>query len=177
MHALHVSPAKSAVLPITGFVPHLHAFDTSAAQARLLIVDDDPRLLHSLRELLRDDAMEVITSRSGKDALEQLSSTRFDLVLLDLCLPDVGGHKIMDTIKRDKIDVDVVVISGRVEIEAAIGALKRGAYDYVRKPYSFEEILATVRNALEGRRLRQANRYIALELEHSERMYRYLVDA
>jgi diguanylate cyclase (GGDEF)-like protein/PAS domain S-box-containing protein len=174
---MNISSTTPAIVPLNGFLPHLHAFVPGTDQSRLLIVDDDPRLLHSLRELLRDDAMEVITSRSGKEALEQLSSTRFDLVLLDLCLPDVGGHKIMDTIKRDKIDVDIVVISGRVEIEAAIGALKRGAYDYVRKPYSFEEILATVRNALEGRRLRQANRYIALELENSERMYRYLVDA
>ncbi|MBD8532822.1 MULTISPECIES: EAL domain-containing protein [unclassified Massilia] len=174
---MHVSQAKSEILPIPGFAPHLHAFDSGAAQSRLLIIDDDPRLLHSLHELLRDDDIQVTTSRTGKEALEQLASARFDLVLLDLCLPDVGGHRIMDVIRREKIDVDVVVISGRVEIEAAIGALKRGAYDYVRKPYSFEEILATVRNALEGRRLRQANRYIALELENSERMYRYLVDA
>ena len=169
-----------APLPLTpnkAFVPFLDAFHTRAAHPRLLIVDDDPRSLASLRELLTDGVAEIATARSGKDALARLSSSRFDLVLLDLCLPDVSGHKIMDFIGREEIDVDIVVISGRVEIDAAIGALKRGAFDYVRKPYGLEELTTTVRNALEQRRLRQANRHIALELENSERMYRYLVDA
>jgi diguanylate cyclase (GGDEF)-like protein/PAS domain S-box-containing protein len=163
--------------PITAFVPHLHAFDARKDQPRLLIVDDDPRSVHSLRELLHHQALEVSTAHNGRDALAQLSTRRFDLVLLDLCLPDVTGHKIMDCINREEIDVDVIIVSGRVEIDAAIGALKRGAFDYVRKPYDMEELSTTMRNALEQRRLRQANRHIALELENSERMYRYLVDA
>ncbi|KQQ86369.1 EAL domain-containing protein [Massilia sp. Leaf139] len=158
-------------------MPFMDAFNTQAYHPRLLVVDDDPRSRASLRELLKDSVMELATAQNGKDALAQLSTGRFDLVLLDLCLPDVGGHTIMDFISREAIDVDVVVISGRVEIDAAIGALKRGAFDYIRKPYGLEELTTTVRNALEQRRLRQANRHIALELEHSERMYRYLVDA
>jgi diguanylate cyclase (GGDEF)-like protein/PAS domain S-box-containing protein len=168
---------SSPLLPNKAFIPFLDAFHTRSARPRLLIVDDDPRSLASLRALLTDGVTEIATARSGKDALAQLSSSRFDLVLLDLCLPDVNGHKIMDVISREEIDVDIVVISGRVEIDAAIGALKRGAFDYVRKPYGLEELTTTVRNALAQRRLRQANRHIALELENSERMYRYLVDA
>ena len=169
--------AWSPIPPDISFVPHMDAFGKQADYPRLLIVDDDPRSRDSLRELLKDAATELATARNGKDALVQLSSRRFDLVLLDLCLPDVNGHKIMDFIRREAIDVDVVIISGRVEIDAAIGALKRGAFDYVRKPYGLEELTNTVRNALEQRRLRQANRHIAIELENSERMYRYLVDA
>lgn len=159
------------------FVPYLDAFSTKTDYPRLLIVDDDLRSRDSLRELLKNVALELATARNGKDALAQLSSRRFDLVLLDLCLPDVNGHTIMDFISREAIDVDVVIISGRVEIDAAIGALKRGAFDYIRKPYGLEELTTTVRNALQQRRLRQANRYIKIQLENSERMYCYLVDA
>ena len=102
---------------------------------------------------------------------------RFDLVLLDLRLPDISGHEIMDFINDKGIDADVIVMSGEVGIDAAIGALKRGAYDYLRKPYSREELLKTVANALQQRRLEMANRRIASQLENSEKLYRYLVDS
>jgi diguanylate cyclase (GGDEF)-like protein/PAS domain S-box-containing protein len=172
-----LSSGQPPITSTPAFTPCLHAFDAQPDQPWLLIVDDDPRSVHSLRELLRHQALEVRTAHNGREALAQLSTGRVDLVLLDLCLPDTTGHKIMDFINREEIDVEVIVISGRVEIDAAIGALKRGAFDYVRKPYDIEELSTTMRNALAQRRLRRANRQIAVELEKSERMYRYLVDA
>ena len=146
-------------------------------QPRLLLVDDEPRLLASLYELLRDRGYHLTTASSGSEAIAHLSTLRFDLVLLDLRLPDIGGHEIMDFINAKGIDADVIVMSGEVGIDAAIGALKRGAYDYLRKPYAREELLKTVGNALEQRRLAMANARIANQLENSEKMYRYLVDS
>ncbi|XYJ10947.1 EAL domain-containing response regulator [Telluria sp. B2] len=148
-----------------------------ADQPRLLLVDDEPRLLASLYELLRDRGYHLTTAGSGSEAIAHLSTLRFDLVLLDLRLPDIGGHEIMDFINAKGIDADVIVMSGEVGIDAAIGALKRGAYDYLRKPYAREELLTTVGNALEQRRLATANARIANQLENSEKMYRYLVDS
>ena len=148
-----------------------------ADQPRLLLVDDEPRLLASLYELLRDRGYHLTTAGSGSEAIAHLSTLRFDLVLLDLRLPDIGGHEIMDFINAKGIDADVIVMSGEVGIDAAIGALKRGAYDYLRKPYAREELLKTVGNALEQRRLATANARIANQLENSEKMYRYLVDS
>jgi diguanylate cyclase (GGDEF)-like protein/PAS domain S-box-containing protein len=150
---------------------------TSHDQPRLLLVDDEPRLLASLYELLRDRGYQLITAATGGEAIAHLSKLRFDLVLLDLRLPDIGGHEIMDFINEKGIDADVIVMSGEVGIDAAIGALKRGAYDYLRKPYSREELLKTVANALKARRLEHANARIANQLENSEKMYRYLVDS
>ncbi|AXA92890.1 EAL domain-containing protein [Massilia sp. YMA4] len=144
---------------------------------RLLLVDDEPRLLSSLYELLRDRQYHLVTATCGSEALAQLNRLQFDLVLLDLRLPDMSGHEIMDYINARGIDCDVIVMSGDVGIEAAIGALKRGAYDYLRKPYSREELLKTVENALQKRRLAVDNQSIAQRLENSERMYRYLVDS
>ncbi|MET0268058.1 MAG: EAL domain-containing protein [Duganella sp.] len=147
---------------------------------RLLLVDDEPRLLSSLYELLRSHDQHdyhLVTATCGAEALAQLAKLKFDLVLLDLRLPDIGGHEIMDFMNRHSIDGDVIVMSGEVGIDAAIGALKRGAYDYLRKPYSREELLKTVENALQKRRLAIDNERIAAQLENSEKMYRYLVDS
>src|SRR5450830_974122 len=144
---------------------------------RLLLVDDEPRLLSSLYELLRDRSYHLVTATCGSEALAQLNRMQFDLILLDLRLPDMSGHEIMDHINRRGIEGDVIVMSGDVGIEAAIGALKRGAYDYLRKPYSREELLKTVENALQKRRLAVDNQCIAQRLENSEKMYRYLVDS
>ncbi|WP_426103927.1 putative bifunctional diguanylate cyclase/phosphodiesterase [Massilia sp. TSP1-1-2] len=144
---------------------------------RLLLVDDEPRQLASLHDLLRERGYHLHTAATGKDALGLISSLRFDLVLLDLRLPDMSGHAIMDFINEQAIAADVIVMSGDVGIEAAIGALNRGAYGYLRKPYSREELLKTVTNALQQRRLQHANRRIASQLENSEKLYRYLVDS
>jgi len=146
-------------------------------QPRLLLVDDEPRLLASLSELLKGHGFALTTASSGNEAIAHLSRSRFDLVLLDLRLPDISGHEIMDFINECGIDANVIVMSGEVGIDAAIGALKRGAYDYLRKPYGREEIMKTVGNALEQRRLARANRLMAQQLESSERMHRYLIDS
>jgi len=147
-------------------------------QPRLLLVDDEPRLLSSLYELLRvQDSYQLVTANSGAEALAHLSRQQFDLLLLDLRLPDMSGHDIMDFVNAREIDCDVIVMSGEAGIEAAIGALKRGAYDYLRKPYNPPELLKTVENALQKRRLAVDNTRIAQRLENSEKMYRYLVDS
>jgi diguanylate cyclase (GGDEF)-like protein/PAS domain S-box-containing protein len=144
---------------------------------RLLLVDDEPRLLSSLYELLRPFDYVMVTATTGAEALAELTRGPFDLILLDLRLPDMSGHQIMDFINEKGIAGDVIVMSGEVGIDAAIGALKRGAYDYLRKPYSREELLKTVGNALQKRRLASANAHIATQLENSEKLYRYLVDS
>ncbi|PQO94398.1 two-component system response regulator [Massilia phosphatilytica] len=161
----------------TSSSPHDTQTSLGIDQPRLLLVDDEPRLLASLYELLQGRGYQLVTAATGGEALAHLARLRFDLVLLDLRLPDIGGHEIMDFINEKGIDADVIVMSGEVGIDAAIGALKRGAYDYLRKPYSREELLKTVANALKQRRLEQANARIASQLENSEKMYRYLVDS
>jgi diguanylate cyclase (GGDEF)-like protein/PAS domain S-box-containing protein len=144
---------------------------------RMLLVDDEPRALASLRALLHGAGFQLTVARNGSEALAYLSTTRFDLVLLDLHLPDIDGHAVMDYLNAESHDASVIVISGKVEIDAAIGALQRGAHDYLRKPYSREQLFNTIDNSLRRRRLEQTNRRVARRLENSERMYRYLIDA
>ncbi len=147
------------------------------APAEVLLVDDEPRMLSSLSGLLKSRNFVLTCAASGSEAIRYLSQGAFDLVFLDLRMPDIGGHEIMDFMNARQMQSNVIVTSGDRGIEAAIGALKRGAYDYLRKPYTPEELFKTVDNALQHRRLQAENRRIAWQLESSERKYRYLVDS
>ena len=145
--------------------------------ARLLLVDDEPRLLQSLCDLLSNRGFILVTSNSGTEAIARLSAEMFDLVILDLRMADISGQEVMDYMNLHQMDANVIVTSGDVGIEAAIGALRRGAYDYLRKPYPREELIKAVQNALHQRQLEAENKQIAGKLESSERIYRYLVDS
>ena len=157
---------------------HLGASDsTHSRRPRLLLVDDEPRVLASLQEMLEGRGYAISTAATGSAALACLAAQRFDLVLLDLLMMDVDGHQVMDFINLHDLKADVIVVSGVVGIDSAIGALKRGAHDYLRKPFTREELLRTVENALRQRELQQTNRRMTAALEMSEKKYRYLVDA
>jgi diguanylate cyclase (GGDEF)-like protein/PAS domain S-box-containing protein len=118
-----------------------------------------------------------VSANSGTEAIAQLSREVFDLVILDLRMPDITGHEIMDYMNVHQMDANVIITSGDSGIEAAIGALRRGAYDFLRKPYPREELLKAVQNALQQRRLTAENKQITTKLESSERIYRHLVDS
>jgi diguanylate cyclase (GGDEF)-like protein/PAS domain S-box-containing protein len=149
----------------------------AAPPVQVLLVDDEPRMLSSLVELLKGRGYLLTKATSGEDAIEQLQQTSFDLVILDLNLPGISGHDVMDFMNTRQIGANTIVTSGASGIDAAIGALKCGAYDYLRKPYAREELLKTVDNAMQQRRLQADNLNIALKLENSEKVYRFLVDS
>jgi diguanylate cyclase (GGDEF)-like protein/PAS domain S-box-containing protein len=143
---------------------------------RALLVDDEPLMLTSLAALLESRNFDLTTANCGSDAIQLLRRNVFDLVILDLQMPDVGGHAIMDFMKTQRCEASIIVTSGAKSIDAAIGALKRGAYDYLRKPYTREELEKTIDNILQHRALQAENRRIATVLDQSEKMYRFLVD-
>lgn len=147
-----------------------------AFSPKILIVDDEPRMCESLRMLFGRKGYEVCTAGSGAEARAILQDRQFDVALLDMVMPDTNGHQLMDLINQKSRDTDVIIITGNASLEFAIGALKRGAYDYVRKPFEFEELLATVENALNQKRLKRENEIIHEKLEWSESRYRRLVE-
>jgi diguanylate cyclase (GGDEF)-like protein/PAS domain S-box-containing protein len=143
----------------------------------LLLVDDEPRLLASLHALLDGFGYRIETAVGGAAAIEALSRIQVDIVLLDLNMPQVSGHDVMRFMQQNAVDASVIVLSGDRDIEAAIGALRHGAWGFLRKPYQHEELLKTVTNALGKRRLEEENRAVSWRLEHSERLYRFLIDS
>src|SRR6185369_4906527 len=150
--------------------------DTPGTTLRILVVDDEPRLRRSLTLLLEGTDREIDECATGSEAIAALARRQYDLVLLDLRLPDVTGLEVMDWLAKRLPAMTVIVVSADDVIDSAIGALRRGAYDFVRKPYQPEELLRTVDNALQRKRLERTNALISARLERSERLHRYLVD-
>ncbi len=142
---------------------------------RILIVDDEPRICDSLRLLLSGQGYKIQTANSGQTALGCLSEDRVDLALLDLMLPDMNGLELMAYVKRKRPNTPVIVISGHGTMDTALEALRKGAYDYLRKPFEFEELLKTVENAFGQKMLEEENKVINEKLRLSEDRYRQLV--
>ena len=142
---------------------------------KILIVDDEPRMCESLKVLLSGQAYEVQTAQSGREALGRLSENRFDVAVLDVYMPDMTGHELMERILHEDRSTLVIMITGNASVDSAVTALKRGAYDFIKKPFEFDELLKTVQNALEQRRLQHQTREMIGKLARSEEQHKYLV--
>jgi PAS domain S-box-containing protein len=150
--------------------------NTMYQRPKILIVDDEPRMCESLRLLLGNQGYEIHTANSGQEARDALTTLRFDLALLDIVMPDMDGHQLMDHISLRNPDTMIIAITGHASLESAVAALRRGAYDYLRKPFEYEELLKTVQNALNQKQLKSEKRIADGKLELSEERYRYLVE-
>ncbi|KPK85176.1 MAG: hypothetical protein AMJ81_04050 [Phycisphaerae bacterium SM23_33] len=119
---------------------------------RILVVDDDPLVRRSCERILGQD-YDVRLTEDGRRGLALLEAERFDLALVDLKLPDISGVDILGRAPDGFPDVPIVVITGYATIQSAVEAIKMGAFDYVAKPFSPEELEAAVHKALRERRL------------------------
>ncbi|MCB5184016.1 EAL domain-containing protein [Methylobacillus gramineus] len=154
-----------------------HSTDKVMSKPSLLIVDDNARLAESLQYLLELNGYTAEVCSSGKDALQLITDIRFDLMLLDLSMPGMNGFDVLTELATHNRRIPVIVISGTKTLNAAIEAMRLGAYDFVRKPYQPEELLRTIENAIEKSSLETQNRSINARLEESENLYRYLVNS
>ncbi len=127
--------------------------------ARLLIVDDEPTVVLSLTSFFESQGFEVQGCEDGASALDQLHRKSFDVVLLDLLLPDIHGMEILDEIKDRYPEVAVVIMSAAGTIETAVQAVKAGAEDFFKKPFVLEEASLALQRTLEMRRLQKQNVY------------------
>ncbi len=150
--------------------------DTTAGSARVLLADDDPRLLESLHGLLSLYDHRVDTALGGRQAMDMLRHNSYDLLLLDLRMPEVSGHDVMAFMREQGIQTMTIVVSGETSVDDISRALKAGAYDYLKKPYVPEELLATVNNAVRKKRLEDSHRMMQSRLKRSERLHRLIVN-
>ena len=146
-----------------------------ANEPKILIVDDEPRMRDSLKILLDNQGYTIRTANSGKDALKTLSKEVFDIVILDVVLQDINGHRLLEHISDRTPDTVVIFITGYATIDSATEALKKGAYDYIKKPFECDKLLKTVENALCQKRLKYEKEAINNKLAVSEDRYSYLI--
>ncbi|HTV57524.1 MAG TPA: sigma-54 dependent transcriptional regulator [Verrucomicrobiae bacterium] len=138
--------------------------------AKILIVDDESGIRESLGAALRDEGYEVGTAATGEECLELLEQRDFDLVMLDVWLPNMDGLTTLERMQERDGAPMAVMISGHGNIETAVRSTKLGAFDFVEKPLSLEKIVLVVRNALEYVRLEEENRRLRAELEHKHQI-------
>lgn len=149
---------------------------SSAPAPSLLIVEDEPRYLASTRMLLAQYMRVIDIAASGAQAYSLLARHEYDLVLLDLRLPDADGEDILAYLREYQPAARVIVMSGDERIDGAIQALRLGASDYLRKPCEPEELIRTLRNAAQKLSLERDNARMRQEIERSEHWHRLLVD-
>src|ERR1700748_852182 len=127
------------------------------ASPRILVVDDEEVIRDILADFLAMEGFEVRTAPDGAAALAELTSGQFDLVLSDLKMPNMGGIELLDAVSQHAPQVVTIIMTGFGTVETAIDAMKRGAYDYIMKPFKMEEVVHTVRRGLERKKLTAEN--------------------
>jgi nitrogen regulation protein NR(I) len=129
----------------------------------ILIVDDEPSVLSAFQEMLSDEGYSVVTAPDAESALAAVPSHEPEVVVTDICMPGMSGLDALQTFRQRYPKLPVIVMSGRGTMVTAIEATKRGAFDYVLKPFQPEEILAIIRRAMECTRLMRGS--VSLERE------------
>lgn len=149
---------------------------TIGHEAKLLVVDDEARMRASVADLLKAYGYNCVSASGGKEALDLLASGGIDLMLLDLNMPGVDGYQVMREVKEHYPDTDVIVLSGETTFESATEALRCGAEDFLRKPYSPEELIRIVSSIMHKRGLERNIQQMHICLEASEHRYRFIVN-
>lgn len=114
---------------------------------RILIIEDNKSIAKTIRHVLKS-YYAVDLAHGGKDGLNHAQATQYDVILLDLNLPDIGGEDVCKTIRKLKIDTPIIIISGKDQIADKISLLDMGADDYITKPFNLEELRARINVAL-----------------------------
>ncbi len=124
---------------------------------RVLVADDEKVIREILSDFLTMESFVVRTVENGREAIEELEQRSYDLVITDLKMPQMGGIELLEEINRRGLDVLTVIMTGFGTVETAIEAMKKGAYDYILKPFKVEEVIHIVQRGLEKQRLQQEN--------------------
>jgi two-component system, NtrC family, response regulator AtoC len=130
---------------------------------QVLIADDEALIRQSIRTTLAREGFEVTTAASGAEAWTRFQEDRPDVVLLDLVLGDADGIELLRRMRSEAPDTKVILISAHGSIESAVTAMKLGGYDFIKKPFELEEIVAAVRNAARTRSLEQRVAYMTAQ--------------
>jgi DNA-binding NtrC family response regulator len=134
-------------------------------KAHLLLVEDEPGLRSAVADQLADAGYHVVQAQTGEEAVHAVSQFAFDVVLTDLRLPGLGGEAVLEAARLRYPEILVVVMTGFGTVRDAVATIKRGATDFITKPFQADELLHVLDTALEQRRLRSENDYLRSQLQ------------
>src|SRR5207249_4638179 len=127
------------------------ASDETTGVARILVIDDEPIIRELLQEILGREGYRMSLVPDAESGLRALDDGAYDLIILDLMLPGIGGFETLQEIKRRDPDGVVVMITAYGSVESAVQAMRMGAYDYLTKPFKNEDVLRTLSTGLRHR--------------------------
>src|SRR5262249_20047159 len=143
---------------------------STPAKPRVLVVDDEAQLRRSLARLLMAKGFDVLTAEDGPAALTLLATTNVDVMLVDLTMPRMTGMAVLEGVKTQHPDVEVVMMTAFGDVDTAVAAVQAGAYDFLTKPLSTTDAVAiTLEKAAEHKRLVDRTRFLEQRLEQHER--------
>ncbi len=122
---------------------------------KILIVDDEPNMLHMLGSVLKQDGFDPTCAATAQEALDIATNQQFDFILSDVRMPGMDGIQLVENLRRRGIDVIIILMSAYGNIDLALQAMRKGAYDYISKPFKTDEVVLTLRKAAERERLRR----------------------
>ena len=134
---------------------------------RILVVDDEARICEAVKRALERTGYQVETRQSALEALEMLRKGALDMVICDIKMPEMDGMSLLERIKEHDPNIPVLMITGYASIESAVEAVRKGAQEYIPKPFSPAQIRFLVERAFERKRLIEQNLYLKTELGHA----------
>src|SRR5450759_4885174 len=137
--------------------------------AKILIVDDEEIVIRSCLRILDDSSYVVDSVQDGWEALIKIDESDYDIIVLDIMMPKIGGLEVLQHVKERYPDIDVIMMTGLSQIQTAVKAMKLGAFDYLSKPFDPDELKHVVDRALERRHLLQQNRDLKNEVSSKYR--------
>ncbi len=117
--------------------------------AKILVIDDEKNIRSTLQEILEYEKFEVDLAASGPEGLELFKENNYDIILCDIKMPEMDGIEVLESINAAGTDAQVIMISGHGNIDTAVSAIKKGAYDFIEKPLDLNRLLITIRNAMD----------------------------
>lgn len=140
--------------------------------SKILVCDDDETLCYLLKEQLLEEGFSVDAVYDGKFAIDAIKTKNYEVLLLDLNMREVQGEEVLKFIKESGYNIQVIILSAQSDMRKAIQCIKEGAYDYINKPYDFEELVLTVNRAVEHRNLLVTTELLSKEVskKHSDKI-------
>lgn len=136
--------------------------------AKILIIDDEPDMLDMLEMIITDKTPhEVVTTNNPLELPQLLQQYNFNLVITDLKMPSMDGIEVIDAVKNFDPDIPVVMITAFGTIESAEEAVRKGAYDFITKPFRKEQILVAINRALEWQRMIKENKELKRQMQEA----------
>jgi len=144
--------------------------DAPALPGRVLLVDDQQELRRLLERALVRVGHEVVTASNGREAIELASRSRFDLVISDVRMPDLGGVELLERLHAEDADLPVLLVSGSPDLDTAMSAVKFGAYEYLVKPVGLDKLRESAARAIEQRRRTDRAKQVLDQYRSGERL-------